>query len=207
MHFVNPQHLHYFANSGGPADITPLDRLKRTVLPMTRYFHLTKIASSDSHWKGLACTHCSDTSSPTGRMTPVSAWSLKLGSHSYRCTARQSKPDKNQTKDVITIILIILLQPWRYTDRGRPQAHADTDLQVDSRWQVRYLHNCLVCRGDDLILPRMLEFFCSRVLWQRTSFFTPLYCDFSCHACSGWISPPLRMPTSYSGDWSSSVQI
>ena len=59
---------------------------------------MMKIASSDSHWKGLACTHCSDTSSPTGRMTPVSAWSLKPGSPSYRCTARQSKPDKKSDK-------------------------------------------------------------------------------------------------------------
>ena len=35
----DPQHLHYFANSGGPADTTPLERLKRTVLPMTRYLN------------------------------------------------------------------------------------------------------------------------------------------------------------------------
>ena len=53
------QHLHYFANSGGPADITPLDRLKRTVLPMTRYF--ANIVSSYTHLKGLGGTHCSDT--------------------------------------------------------------------------------------------------------------------------------------------------
>ena len=47
---------------------------------------------------------------------------------------------KHRQKMSGQIHLIILIQPWRYTDRGRPQAHADTDLQVDSRWQVRSLH-------------------------------------------------------------------
>jgi len=110
------KHLHYFANSGGPADITPLDRLKRTVLPMTRSRLYTLFRHIFSHW-----------------------------------------PHDSSFRLVLETWLSFI-QPWRYTDRGRPQAHADTDLQVDSRWQGFVAENLLLYSSVlRLLLPRLLR--------------------------------------------------
>jgi len=110
------KHLHYFANSGGPADTTPLERLKRTVLPMTRSRLYTLFRHIFSHW-----------------------------------------PHDSSFRLVLETWLSFI-QPWRYTDRGRPQAHADTDLQVDSRWQGFVAENLLLYSSVlRLLLPRLLR--------------------------------------------------
>ena len=61
------KHLHYFSNSGGPVDVTPLDRLKRSTLPSLRpqlYCLFKQIFTQWPH----------DTRSEHFRTTVTTAW-------------------------------------------------------------------------------------------------------------------------------------
>ena len=44
------KHLHYFSNSGGPSDITPLDQLRRAALPRVKQQMYSLFRYSFGHW-------------------------------------------------------------------------------------------------------------------------------------------------------------
>ena len=109
------KHLHYFSNSGGPSDITPLDQLKLATLPRVKqqmYFLFKYIFG---HWPH-----------DTSFRLVLETW-------------------------------LSFIQPWRYTDRGRPVADSDP-APVDGRWQGWVAENILLYSEVlKLLLPRFFR--------------------------------------------------
>jgi len=109
------KHLHYFSNSGGPSDITPLDQLKRATLPGVKQQMYTMFKYIFSHWPH-----------DTSFRLVLETW-------------------------------LSYIQPWRYTDRGRPVADSDP-APVDGRWQGWVAENILLYSEVlRLLLPRFFR--------------------------------------------------
>jgi len=109
------KHLHYFSNSGGPSDVTPLDQLKRATLPgvKTQMYKLFKYIFG--HWPH-----------DTSFRLVLETW-------------------------------LSYIQPWRYTDRGRPVAESDP-APVDERWQGWVAENILMYSEVlKLLVPRFFR--------------------------------------------------
>lgn len=109
------KHLHYFANSGGPSDIIPLDQLKRSTLPSVKQ-----------------------------QMYKMFKYIFGLWPHdsSFR---------------LVLETWLSFIQPWRYTDRGRPVADSDP-APVESKWQSWVAENILLySEVMRLLLPRFFR--------------------------------------------------
>ena len=88
------KHLHYFANSGGPQDVTPLDQLKRATLSGVKSQMYSLFKFIFSQWPH-----------DTSFRLVLETW-------------------------------LSFIQPWRYTDRGRPTQDTDPAPVSPERWQV-----------------------------------------------------------------------
>ena len=88
------KHLHYFANSGGPQDVTPLDQLKRATLPGVKCQMFSLFKYIFTHWPH-----------DTSFRLVLETW-------------------------------LSFIQPWRYTDRGRPAQDTDAAHVAPERWQL-----------------------------------------------------------------------
>merc|ERR1719219_65469 len=88
------KHLHYFANSGGPQDVTPLDQLKRATLPGVKCQMFSLFKYIFTHWPH-----------DTSFRLVLETW-------------------------------LSFIQPWRYTDRGRPAQDTDPAPVSTERWQL-----------------------------------------------------------------------
>jgi len=109
------KHLHYFSNSGGPSDITPLDHLKRATLPAVKQQLYSMFKYIFGHWPH-----------DTSFRLVLETW-------------------------------LSFIQPWRYTDRGRPVADSDP-APVDARWQGWVAENILLYSEVlRLLLPRFFR--------------------------------------------------
>merc|ERR1719318_2456497 len=109
------KHLHYFSNSGGPSDITPLDQLKRATLPGVKQQMYSLFKYIFGHWPH-----------DTSFRLVLETW-------------------------------LSFIQPWRYTDRGRPVADSDP-APVDGRWQGWVAENILLYSEVlRLLLPRFFR--------------------------------------------------
>jgi sphingomyelin phosphodiesterase 4 len=109
------KHLHYFSNSGGPSDITPLDQLKRATLPGVKQQMYSLFKYIFGHWPH-----------DTSFRLVLETW-------------------------------LSFIQPWRYTDRGRPVADSDP-APVDGRWQGWVAENILLySEVIRLLLPRFFR--------------------------------------------------
>ena len=109
------KHLHYFSNSGGPSDITPLDQLKRATLPGVRQQMYALFKYIFTNWPH-----------DTSFRLVLETW-------------------------------LSYIQPWRYTDRGRPVADSDP-APVDARWQGWVAENILLYSEVlRLLLPRFFR--------------------------------------------------
>jgi len=109
------KHLHYFSNSGGPSDITPLDQLKRATLPAVKQQMYSLFKYIFGHWPH-----------DTSFRLVLETW-------------------------------LSFIQPWRYTDRGRPVADSDP-APVDGRWQGWVAENILLYSEVlRLLLPRFFR--------------------------------------------------
>ena len=95
------KHLHFFSNSGGPSDITPLEQLKSDTLSGVKQQMYSLFKYIFGHWPH-------DTS-------------FRLVLESW----------------------LSFIQPWRYTDRGRPVTDCDP-APVDGRWQGWVAENTLL---------------------------------------------------------------
>ena len=109
------KHLHYFSNSGGPSDVTPLDQLKRATLPGVKQQMYSLFKYIFGHWPH-----------DTSFRLVLETW-------------------------------LSFIQPWRYTDRGRPVADSDP-APVDGRWQGWVAENILLYSEVlRLLLPRFFR--------------------------------------------------
>jgi len=109
------KHFHYFYNSGGPSDITPLDQLKHATLPGVKQQMYSLFKYIFGHWPH-----------DTSFRLVLETW-------------------------------LSFIQPWRYTDRGRPVADSDP-APVDGRWQGWVAENILLYSEVlRLLLPRFFR--------------------------------------------------